>query len=133
MRTDKKCRVFGDGSRTSRNPIRGLAALAHRVVGRRLLLGVRHVCSTRGLGTIVDMQWPGFEPVIQIDSQDRFYTSVLYGSCDMQSFLCCSEDHGNDTHLVLAAIGMGKTPTCEGASDFELALVTTCSLVTCRV
>lgn len=78
------------------------------------------------------MQRPGFEPVIQIDSQGRFYTSVPYGSCDTQSFLCCSEDHGNNSHLVLAAIGMGKTPTCEGGSDSELALVTTSSLVTCR-
>lgn len=81
---------------------------------------------------LVDMQWPGFKPIIQIYSQDPSYISVLYGFCDTQGFLCCSEDHGNNFQLVLAAIGMGKTATCEEGGDFELALVTRCSLVTCR-
>ena len=79
----------------------------------------------------MDMQRPGFEPVIQIDSQGRFYTSVPYGLCDTQSFLCRSEDHGNNPQLVPAAIGTGKTQTCGGGGDSELALVTTCSSVTC--
>ena len=66
---------------------------------------------------------PGFEPVIQIESQDRFYTSVPYGFCDTQSFLCRSEDHGNNYQLVPAGIGTGKAQTCGvGGGDSELAL-----------
>jgi len=73
-------------------------------------------------GAVVDMQRSGFEPGIQIDSQDRLYTSVPYGFSDTQSFLWSSENHGNSYQLIPASVGTGKPQTCVGGGDSELAL-----------
>lgn len=73
-------------------------------------------------GAVVDMQRSGFEPGIQVDSKDRLYTSVPYGFSDTQSFLWSSEDHGNSYQLIPASVGTGKTQTCAGGGDSELAL-----------
>ncbi len=73
-------------------------------------------------GAVVDMQRSGFEPGIQIDSQDRLYTSVPYGFSDTQSFLWSSENHGSSYQLIPASVGTGKPQTCAGGGDSELAL-----------
>jgi len=73
-------------------------------------------------GAVVDMQRSGFEPGIQIDSQDRLYTSVPYGFSDTQSFLWSSENHGNSYQLIPASVGTGKPQTAVGGGDSELAL-----------
>lgn len=73
-------------------------------------------------GSIVDMQRSGFEPGIQVDGADRLYTSVPYGFSNTQSFLWSSEDHGNSYQLIPASVGTGKTQTCAGGGDSELAL-----------
>ncbi len=73
-------------------------------------------------GSVVDMQRSGFEPGIQVDSQDRLYTSVPYGFSDTQSFLWSSEDHGNSYQLIPDQFATGKTQTCVGGGDSELAV-----------
>jgi len=73
-------------------------------------------------GAVVDMQRSGFEPGIQIDSQDRLYTSVPYGFSNTQSFLWSSENHGDSYQLIPASVGTGKPQTCVGGGDSELAL-----------
>lgn len=71
---------------------------------------------------LTDFQRSGFEPGIQIDSHDNLYTSVPYGFSDTMSFLWSSRDHGNSYQLVPAVVGAGKTATCAGGGDSELAL-----------
>lgn len=71
---------------------------------------------------VTDMQRSGFEPGIQVDSKDNLYTSVPYGFSDTMSFLWSSRDHGSSYQLVPGSVAAGKTATCAGGGDSELAL-----------
>ena len=103
------------------------------VTGVSVAAGVDGAASAQGAAAsyqfshevVVDEQYPGFEPDINVGPGDVLYSSVPEGSSRTLSYLWTSLDHGNSFHFVPANIaGTGHLlGTCpQGGGDTEVHL-----------